>query len=258
MSRFSILSNDMDKVHSYFGNNLWLGSLKAAKNSQLLRLNNIQTVITVANNISLKLENFKHYIFSIEDSASFRILDYFKQINEVIQEGLMHGSVLVHCVAGVSRSSACVIAHLMQSQGWSYEKTYYYVKEKRLTINPNPGFKKQLIQYSNQLDLIQKTKNSLESTQSSKLLLSPRYKQKSREDLITKLIQNNIKSPNRRIEQLDYSSTTEDREIYRFQLAQKLFANSLMGNENDKKTAQKSNRQNKANPLKIKLSLQYN
>ncbi|CAD8077941.1 unnamed protein product [Paramecium primaurelia] len=227
MSRFSILSNDMDKVHSVLGTSLWLGSLKAAKNSCLLRQNNIKTVITVANNITIKLENFKHHIFSIEDSASFRIIDYFQQINEVIDEGLRNGSVLVHCVAGVSRSSACVIAYLMQSQRWSYEKTYYYVKEKRLTINPNPGFKKQLIQYSNKLEYFHKTKSSNESTQSSKQLPSPRNIHKSPQDFIMQLLKNNIKSPNRKIEQLDQSSTTEDKEIYRFQLAQKLFAKSL-------------------------------
>ncbi|CAD8085314.1 unnamed protein product [Paramecium primaurelia] len=255
MNRFSIQSNDMDKVHSFFGNNLWLGSLKAAKNSQLLIQNNIKTVITVANNISLKLENFKHYIFTIEDSASFRIIDYFMQINEVIEEELKNGSVLVHCVAGVSRSSACVIAYLMQSQGWSYEKTYYYVKEKRLTINPNPGFKKQLIQYRNQLNWFKKSKNSLESIQSNKILLTPRNIQKSREDLIMQLIQNNIKSPNRRIESLNQSSTTEDKEIYRFQLAQKLFYNSLK--DNNKKIDQKNYQQNNINSSNINLSL-YN
>ncbi|CAD8094257.1 unnamed protein product [Paramecium sonneborni] len=255
MSRFSIQSNDMDRVHTCCGNSLWLGSLKAAKNSSLLRQNNIKTVITVANNITLKLQNLKHYIFSIEDSATFRILDYFSQINEVIEEGLKNGSVLVHCVAGVSRSSACVIAYLMYSQKWSYEKTYYYLKEKRLTINPNPGFKKQLIQYNNQLNWFQKTKNSSESIQSSKQLLSPRNMHKSPHDFILQLTQNNIKSPNRKIEQLDQSSTTEEREIYRFQLAQKLFAKSLKNS--NKKGVQKICEQIKTNSPSVKLSM-YN
>ena len=62
MSRYSILSNDMDKVYSASGNSLWLGSLKAAKNISLLRENNIKTVITVANNINPELKGFKHYV----------------------------------------------------------------------------------------------------------------------------------------------------------------------------------------------------
>ncbi|CAK86471.1 unnamed protein product (macronuclear) [Paramecium tetraurelia] len=253
MSRFSILSNDMDKVHSVQGTSLWLGSLKAAKNSCLLRQNNIKTVITVANNITLKIENFKHHIFSIEDSTSFRIIDYFQQINEVIDEGLRNGSVLVHCMAGISRSSACVIAYLMQSQGWPYEKTYYYVKEKRLTINPNPGFKKQLIQYSKKLEKLQNTKSSNESTQSSRQLPSPRNIHQSPQDFIMQLIKNNIKSPSRKIEQLDQSSTVEDKEIYRLQLAQKLFAQSLQNN--CQKTVQNMSDHFKYNTPPIKMNI---
>jgi atypical dual specificity phosphatase/dual specificity phosphatase 12 len=58
---------------------------------------------------------------------------------------------LVHCYAGISRSASIIISYLMKKYNWSYEKAYNYVKNKRPIINPNRGFKKQLIQYENYL-----------------------------------------------------------------------------------------------------------
>ena len=72
-----------------------------------------------------------------------------------IKEGLMSGSVLIHCAAGFSRSSTCVIAYLMKENCWSYERSLDYVKTKRSFkyTNPNSGFKRQLLDYEKDLKL---------------------------------------------------------------------------------------------------------
>lgn len=65
-----------------------------------------------------------------------------EETNKEIEEGLKYGSVLVHCFAGISRSATCIIAYMMKSLGWNYEKAFYFLKEIRAIINPNPGFKR--------------------------------------------------------------------------------------------------------------------
>lgn len=62
-----------------------------------------------------------------------------------------NGRVLVHCNAGVSRSSAVCIAFLMSQHEMKFENAFALVKSKRECIRPNDGFLKQL----EQMDQIQ-------------------------------------------------------------------------------------------------------
>lgn len=59
---------------------------------------------------------------------------------------------LVHCKMGVSRSASTVIAYAMKENGWSLEKAYNFVKQKRSIAQPNPAFMKQLAEYEGILD----------------------------------------------------------------------------------------------------------
>ncbi|XP_055314027.1 dual specificity protein phosphatase 19 [Sitodiplosis mosellana] len=56
------------------------------------------------------------------------------------------GRILVHCNAGVSRSSAVCIAYLMSDHKMNFETAFALVKSKRECIRPNDGFLKQLKQ----------------------------------------------------------------------------------------------------------------
>lgn len=50
--------------------------------------------------------------------------------------------VLVHCNAGVSRSSTIVIGYLIKEGSMSFEEAFNAVKSKRPSIQPNAGFMK--------------------------------------------------------------------------------------------------------------------
>ncbi|KAA8583485.1 hypothetical protein FQN60_014693 [Etheostoma spectabile] len=58
------------------------------------------------------------------------------------------GVVLVHCNAGVSRSSSVVIGYLMMREGLLFDDAYSQVKVARPSIRPNPGFYQQLQGYT--------------------------------------------------------------------------------------------------------------
>lgn len=52
--------------------------------------------------------------------------------------------VLVHCLAGMSRSATIVCAYLLATTPMNTEETIAFVKSKRPMIHPNYGFQKQL------------------------------------------------------------------------------------------------------------------
>ena len=78
------------------------------------------------------------------------------------------GRVLVHCHAGISRSSSMVIAYLMWSRRWRFSEAIAFVKQQRACIDPNIGFIGQLMEldkhfYGETIDC-QIQQNTLETT----------------------------------------------------------------------------------------------
>ncbi|KAI9374234.1 protein-tyrosine phosphatase-like protein [Aspergillus egyptiacus] len=57
---------------------------------------------------------------------------------------LVQGRVLVHCVQGISRSGAVIVAYLMRALCLPYTKALSLARESRPLINPNIGFEYQL------------------------------------------------------------------------------------------------------------------
>ena len=68
------------------------------------------------------------------DNLSYPISKHFNDTFLDIDQGLKRGNVLVHCAAGISRSSSCVIAYLMKKFGWAYISAYNHVKSRRRII----------------------------------------------------------------------------------------------------------------------------
>lgn len=101
---------------------------------------------------SLRLRDLETLQLHVDDTPYSNIRCYFDQVtdrvNGVIAKG---GKALVHCVAGISRSSTIVIAYLMKTRRMSLREAYYHVKSKRPLIRPNTGFWKQLIEYEHKL-----------------------------------------------------------------------------------------------------------
>jgi dual specificity phosphatase 12 len=83
----------------------------------------------------------------IDDVESTDIISHFESTNAFISNVLLikKERVLVHCVAGVSRSTTLVAAYLMTlKSGIAAEKVVRFIKSKREQAEPSSSFMSQL------------------------------------------------------------------------------------------------------------------
>uniref|UniRef100_A0A183F1X3 TYR_PHOSPHATASE_2 domain-containing protein n=1 Tax=Heligmosomoides polygyrus TaxID=6339 RepID=A0A183F1X3_HELPZ len=85
----------------------------------------------------------------LSDCSSSDISSHFATTNRFIHAARMkHAAVLVHCLAGVSRSATVVAAYLITACDMSFLSALSLIAKKRPVINPNFGFRMQLCTYA--------------------------------------------------------------------------------------------------------------
>lgn len=126
-------------------NQLYLGSLEAANDEKWLRDNNITHIVGLIDT-QKKFPKIQYLTYGdIGDSQNQNIARYFGQCFSFIERGIVGGgNVLVHCYAGISRSTTIVIGFIMYKKGTSLSDTFSLVKSRRNIIFPNYGFLLQL------------------------------------------------------------------------------------------------------------------
>jgi len=101
---------------------LYLGSLYTSQEHHLINYN-IKHVIRLGTDFNISYSDptrFKFYNFDIYDLPKEPIKELFERANNIIEQArLNHENVLVHCHAGVSRSSTIILAYLMKYRGMS-------------------------------------------------------------------------------------------------------------------------------------------
>lgn len=128
---------------------LYLGSIAAAQSSFSIRSLGITHILTVADSIQPKFPKRIHYkIVEVTDEDHTPLLPHFDECVEFIQRAISEGgSVLVHCLAGVSRSASVVAAYLMKVEEMALNEALKHIRQKRPLVSPNPGFMRQLEEY---------------------------------------------------------------------------------------------------------------
>lgn len=84
----------------------------------------------------------------VDDTDTTNIIEHFTATCDFIADNRMHGrSVLVHCQAGVSRSTTLVAAYLMREMGLNVEQAVQKVRKVRQQVEPTDFFMLQLELY---------------------------------------------------------------------------------------------------------------
>lgn len=138
---------------------IWLGSYLSVSADQTLAKNNVTHILSVMDLAAigqteakfaehLKSKNYKHLYLDLQDTTEEPIIKVFPETNAFIEDAVSKNEgVLVHCIAGISRSTTCVCAYLMWKNKWTDEQALEYVKSKRSVANPNESFLEQLKVY---------------------------------------------------------------------------------------------------------------
>jgi len=128
---------------------IYLGSIHAARNKELLKLYGITHILTVAIDIdALYPDDFHYMLIRAHDYELQDLISYFNAANDFIKTALKNnGVILIHCMGGVSRSTTVLSAYILESQLSSVKSTLALITQKRSFINPNPGFREQLDLY---------------------------------------------------------------------------------------------------------------
>ncbi|KAI1294610.1 Dual specificity protein phosphatase 21 [Halotydeus destructor] len=88
----------------------------------------------------------------VDDDRKENIYPHLSLATDKIHETtLAGGRTVVHCMAGVSRSTAIVLAYLIKYRKWTLRRAYKHVVQIREVARPNSSFLKQLVIWERQL-----------------------------------------------------------------------------------------------------------
>ena len=123
--------------------NIYLGNLFDAQNIQKLLKLGIKKVLSLITDTQLLKypDEIEHKLIKIEDYPKENIIQYFYECLLFIDD---NKKVLVHCVAGASRSATIIVAYIMWKNQLEYSEAIKLVEQIRPIICPNYGFIRQL------------------------------------------------------------------------------------------------------------------
>ncbi|XP_029212053.2 dual specificity protein phosphatase 12-like isoform X1 [Acropora millepora] len=146
---------------SFVKENLYIGSRADAIALANTRPSEEKTRILTVDLEPLRLENedlmiLKHV--QCLDEHDSDLLSFFDDCSEFITDGIdKKENVLVHCLSGISRSSAVVLAYLMKTKGMSLDEALVFLQNRYPKANPNDGFVVQLQLYEAMGNTVDKT-----------------------------------------------------------------------------------------------------
>ncbi|XP_077424392.1 dual specificity protein phosphatase 8 isoform X1 [Vanacampus margaritifer] len=137
---------------------LYLGSQKDVLNKDLMAQNGITYVLNASNTCPKPdFISESHFMrIPVNDNYCEKLLPWLDKTNDFIDKAKVSNCrVIVHCLAGISRSATIAIAYIMKTMGLSSDDAYRFVKDRRPSISPNFNFLGQLLEFEKGLRLLQ-------------------------------------------------------------------------------------------------------
>ncbi|KAF4074596.1 hypothetical protein AMELA_G00241170 [Ameiurus melas] len=157
-----LILGQMDKATLIF-DHLYLGSEWNASNLEELQETGVGYIL----NVTREIDNFfpgtfcYHNVRVYDEETTDLLAHWNDTYNFIVKAKKNQSKCLVHCKMGVSRSASTVIAYAMKEYGWTLEKAYNFVKQKRSITRPNDSFMRQLAEYEGILDASKQRHNRL-------------------------------------------------------------------------------------------------
>lgn len=123
----------------------YVGSYFCANDYDLLKKLGITHIVNVSQLGNVFPNEFIYLKINIEDDSEENINRHFTKTSRFIHNAILkNGIVLIHCVAGKSRSPTLAIAYLIMKRKMKLVDALQLVRQKKSNIDINEGFMKQL------------------------------------------------------------------------------------------------------------------
>ena len=127
---------------------LYLSGARAVRPARIAELGVTCVVNATTELPNAPLEGVQVVAIRVPDEPSADLASHLAVAADIIHEEMSRGGrVLVHCVAGVSRSPALVLAYLVRHGGMALREAFLHVRAVRPSARPNSGFFSQLIEF---------------------------------------------------------------------------------------------------------------
>ncbi|XP_032074348.1 dual specificity protein phosphatase 15 [Thamnophis elegans] len=152
------MGNGMNKILP----GLFLGNIVDAKDLDQLSKNDITHIVSIHESPQPFIPGITYLRIVLPDTPEANIKKHFKKCIRFIHScRLQGGSCLVHCLAGISRSTTIVLAYLMAVTQLGWLEALEAVKAVRPVANPNLGFRRQLEEFGRSRS-VQKIRSKLQ------------------------------------------------------------------------------------------------
>jgi len=126
---------------------LALGSLVAASDPGVLTRHGIRAIVDASNREGNPRFPGVHYYEVPIDDPDERLTAFLPGVVAFIDGARRHGPVLLHCVAGISRSPALALCYLHERSGLSLAEALDHVRRHRAQADPHPLFLRAIQEY---------------------------------------------------------------------------------------------------------------
>ena len=128
---------------------IYIGSQKEASARGWLIKHKIKHILNATIDIHNRYPlEFNYLTIPIDDSLECDLNPYLQEAFDFIDQAVNNKEyILVHCVAGVSRSASLVIYYLIKEYKLTYQSSFKTIRKVRSIVYPNPNFKRQLLQF---------------------------------------------------------------------------------------------------------------
>lgn len=132
-------NGDGDQI-DFITDDLAVASLGAASDLPTLVRHGIRAVVDASNRDgNPRYPGICYHEVRIADPDE-RLPEFLQGVVAFIDDARRRGPVLLHCVAGVSRSPALAICYLHERHGLSLPAALQHVRSRRVQADPNPLF----------------------------------------------------------------------------------------------------------------------
>lgn len=116
--------------------NLYLGDIEASQDLESLAEHKINSIVSILAQKEFLVPTTHHLLITLNDGEAFSPENLEKGVTFIKNALKNNEGILVHCMAGISRSTTLISAYLMKELHYTPYEAIKFLQEKREIIDP--------------------------------------------------------------------------------------------------------------------------